>query len=103
MTTAAAAQDAEVTCSWVSQGRQCHTLDGWDKMARLWCDRAQAATARRKQEQDLGWSTNAMYLSSRGGEFARDSQIEADTGSICAGEQAGLAEAQRKASMRMPQ
>ena len=102
-TTAAQAQDAEVTCSWVGQGQACHTLDGWEKMARLWCDRAKAATTRRKQEQALGWGTNAMYESSRGAEFTRDSQIEADTGQICAGEQAGLAAAQRQASMRMPQ
>jgi hypothetical protein len=72
-------------------------------MARLWCDRYQAAKARREEEQSLGWGTNAMYGSSRGAEFTRDQQIEADTLSICAGEQAGLAAAQRRASMMMPQ
>ena len=102
-TTAARAQDAEVTCSWVGQRNACHTLDEWEKMARLWCDRSQAAKARREQEQALGWGSNVMYGSSRGAEFTRDQQIEADTLSICAGEQQGLAAAQRQASMRMPQ
>jgi hypothetical protein len=59
-TTAAQAQDAEVTCSWVGQRQACHTLDEWEKMARVWCDRYQAAKARREQEQTLGWGTNAM-------------------------------------------
>jgi hypothetical protein len=72
-------------------------------MARVWCDRYQAAKARREQEQTLGWGTNAMYGSSRGAELTRDQQIEADTLSICTGEQQGLAAAQRRASMRMPQ
>jgi len=102
-TTAAQAQDAEVTCSWVGQREACHTLDQWEKMARLWCDRYKAAKARREQEQALGWGTNAMYGSSRGAEFTRDQQIEADTLSICTGEQQGLAAAQRQASMRMTQ
>ena len=38
-TTEAHAQDSEVTCSWVGQRQACHTLDQWEKMARLWCDR----------------------------------------------------------------
>lgn len=97
------AQDAEVTCSWVGQRQACHTLAQWEQMARLWCDRYQAAKARREQEQALSWGTNAMYGSSRGAEFTRDQQIEADTLSICSGEQYGLAAAQRQASMRMPQ
>jgi hypothetical protein len=70
-TTAAQAQDAEVTCSWVGQRQACHTLDEWEKMARVWCDRYQAAKARREQEQTLGWGTNAMYGSSRGAELTR--------------------------------
>jgi hypothetical protein len=103
-TTVAQAQDAEVTCSWVGvTGQRCHTLKGWEEMARLWCDRYQAAKDRREQEQALGWGTNGMYGSSRGAEFARDLQIEADTLPICAGEQQGMVAAQRQASMRMPQ
>ena len=97
------AQDAEVTCSWVANQQRCHTLDGWEQMARLWCDRYEKAKARREAEQSLGWGTNAMYGSSRGAEFTRDQQIEADTLSIYTGEQAGLAAAQRQASGRMPQ
>lgn len=97
------AQDAEVTCSFVVSQQRCHTLDQWEQMARLWCDRHQAAKARREQEQALGWGTNAMYGSSRGAEFTRDQQIESDTLAICSGEQAGLAAAQRNASRRMPQ
>jgi hypothetical protein len=99
----ARAQDAEVTCSLVGGRQACHTLAQWEQMARMWCDRHQAAKARREQEQALGWGTNAMYGSSRGAEFTRDQQIEADTLSICTGEQYGLAAAQRQASMRMPQ
>ena len=99
----ARAQDAEVTCSWVTNQRRCHTVDGWEQMARLWCDRYAKAKARREAEQSLGWGTNAMYGSSRGAEFTRDQQIEADTLSICTGEQAGLAAAQQQASGTMPQ
>ena len=44
-TTTAEAQDAEVSCSWVGQRQACHTIDEWEKMARLWCDRYQAAKA----------------------------------------------------------
>jgi hypothetical protein len=99
----AAAQDAEVTCSWAGGRQACHTLNGWEEMARLWCDRYQAAKARREQEQALGWGTNAMYGSSSEAEFTRDQQIEVDTLSICTGEQYGLAAAQRQASTRMPQ
>ena len=102
-TTAAQEQDAEVTCFWVGQRLACHTLDQWEKMARLWCDRYQAAKAHREQEKALGWGTKAKYESSRGAELTRDQQIEADTLSICIGEQQGLAAAQRPASMRMPQ
>jgi hypothetical protein len=97
------AQDAEVTCSFVAGQQRCHTLNQWEQMARLWCDRYQAAKTRREQEQALGWGTNAMYGSSRGAEFTRDQQIESDTLAICSGEQAGLAAAQRQASERMPQ
>lgn len=50
----AQSQDAEVTCSWVQTQQRCHTLDGWEKMARTWCDRAQAAKARRETEQARG-------------------------------------------------
>ena len=99
----ARAQDADVTCTFVDGQQRCHTLEQWEKMARLWCDRYQAAKARREQEQELGWGTNAMYGSSRGAEFTRDMQIETDTLAICTGEQAGLAAAQRQVSKRMPQ
>ena len=102
-TRAARAQDAQVTCSFVAGRQTCHTLEMWEKFARLWCDRYAAAKARREQEQELGWGTNAMYGSSRGAEFARDSQIEADTLTICSGEQTGLREAQRQASANMAQ
>lgn len=97
------AQDAEVTCSFVAGQQRCHTLDQWEQMARVWCDRSQVAKTRREQEQALGWGTNAMYGSSRGAEITRDQQIESDTLAICSGEQAGLAAAQRQASKRMPQ
>ena len=97
------AHDSEVTCAFVAGQQRCHTLDQWEKMARMWCDRYQAAKTRRDREQTLGWGTNAMYGSPRGAEFTRDIQIESDTLAICSGEQAGLAAAQRQASKRMPQ
>jgi hypothetical protein len=103
MSSLAHAQDAEVTCALVAGQQRCHTLNAWEQMARLWCDRYQAAEQRAKQEQALGWGTNAMYGTSRGAEFTRDEQIETDTLAICTGEQAGLAAAQRHASSRMPQ
>jgi hypothetical protein len=99
---AAHAQDAQVTCSWVVDHQACHTLEMWENFARLWCDRHAAAKARREQEQQLGWGTNAMYASSRGAEFARDQQIEADTLTICSAEQMGLRAAQERASRNMP-
>jgi hypothetical protein len=39
--------------------------------------------------QAKGWGMNRLFMSPRGAEFAREEQVEAMAGAICAGEQAG--------------
>jgi hypothetical protein len=88
-------------CAWVYDATRCRTADEWRAEASTWCERAAQSTVRRWDMQRRGYATNRMFLTPMAAEFVREGAFEAVAGQICAGEQAGLAQAEARAAANM--
>ena len=90
-----------VACTWVYDATRCRTANEWRAEADTWCDKAAQSTERRRDMQRRGYATNRLFLTPMAAEFAPEGAFEAVAGQICAGEQAGLAQASALATATM--